>query len=112
MDTGNITATFGPVQGDRAALTRSARTTLDAIYQHPLSHNLEWADVVALFSRLGTVDHMANNEYVFAIGGEHRQMWKPHGKNILADNVIEFRHMLTRAGWSPAAANVHPAIVA
>ena len=101
MDTANITATFGPVQGDSETLSHSCRTTLEAIYQHPLSHNLEWPDVIALFVKAGTVEHKSNNEFVFTIGGGHHLMRKAHGKNLSADDVVEFRHMLTRAGWSP-----------
>ena len=111
VDTANITATFQPVQGDRTALSKSCRTTLDTIYQHPLSHNLEWPDVIALFAKLGTVEHKSNNEFVFAIGGEHHLMRKAHGKNLPADDVIEFRHMLTRAGWSPESARSTPGII-
>jgi hypothetical protein len=111
-DETNITATFGPAQGDRATLSKSCRTTLDTIYQHPISHSLEWPDVIALFARLGTVDHKSSNEYVFAIGGEHHLMRKAHGKTLPADDVIELRHMLTRAGWSPETAkSMSPGIV-
>jgi hypothetical protein len=109
LDTGNITATFGPPQGDLTTLSNSYRATLEGIFQHPLSHNLEWADVIALFSKLGTVTHKSNNEFVFAIAGEHHLMHAAHGKNLPADTVIAFRHMLTRAGWSPYAANPKPA---
>jgi hypothetical protein len=104
VDTTDITVTFGPVRGDRKTLSKSCRTTLDGIYQHPLSHNLEWPDVIALFAKLGTVEHKSNNEFVFAIGGEHHLMRKAHGKNLPADDVVEFRHMLTRTGWSPETA--------
>jgi hypothetical protein len=104
VDITNITATFGPARGDRITLSKSCRTTLDAIYRHPISHSLEWPDVIALFAKLGTVEHKSNNEFVFAIGGEHHLMRKAHGKNLPADDVVEFRHMLTRAGWSPETA--------
>ena len=112
VDTANITATFRPLQGDRTTLSKSCRTTLDAIYQHPLSHNLEWPDVIALFTKLGTVEHKSNNEIVFAIGGEHHLMRNAHGKNLTVDDVVEFRHMLTRAGWSPGTAkSTRPGVV-
>ena len=111
MDPANINATFGPVQGDRSTLSNSCRATLHAIYQHPLSHNLEWPDVIALFAKLGTVEHKSNNEFVFSIGGEHHLMRKAHGKNLPADDVVEFRHMLTRAGWSPETAKSMSGII-
>jgi hypothetical protein len=101
VDTANITATFGPARGDRTTLSTSCLATLDTIYQHPLSHNLKWPDVIALFAKLGTVKHQSNNEFVFAIGGAHHLMRKAHGKTLSADDVVKFRHMLTWAGWSP-----------
>jgi hypothetical protein len=104
VDMTNITATFGPVRGDRTTLSKSCRTTIDAIYQHPISHSLEWPDVIALFAKIGTVEHKTNNDFVFAIGGERHLMRKAHGGNLPADDVVEFRHMLTRAGWSPETA--------
>lgn len=103
MEPFEITARFCAPHGDRATLSKSCRTTLDVIYQHPISHNLEWADVLALFSKLGTVEHKSNNEFVLAIGDEHRLMRRAHGKDLHADDVVTLRHMLTRAGWSPAA---------
>jgi hypothetical protein len=57
--------------------------------------------VIALFAKLGAVDHKSNNEYVFSIGGEHHLMHAGHGKDLRTDDVVIFRHMLTRAGWSP-----------
>lgn len=104
MDTNTITATFGPPKGDRTTLSKSSVATLEKIYSHPLPHNLQWADVLALFAKIGTVDHKANNEYVLSIGGEHHPMRAAHGKDLRTDDVVALRHLLTRAGWSPEAA--------
>ena len=101
MDDGGITATFGPPPGDRTTLSKPSRATLDALYRHPLAHNLEWSDVEALFGKLGTVDHKPNNEMAFGIAGEHHRFRKPHTKDLTAEEVMTFRHMLTRAGWAP-----------
>ena len=112
MDTGNIIATFCPARGDHTTLSKSCLTTLDAIYRHPLSHNLEWADVIALFAKLGSVDHKSNNDHVFSVGDEHHLMHAAHGKDLRTDDMIAFRHMLTRAGWSPETARPAPPGVA
>jgi hypothetical protein len=112
MTTGDITATFGPAQGDRTTLSKSCRATLDGLFRHPLSHNLEWSDVIALFSKLGSVEHKSNNEVAFAIGGEHHLLRTSHGKDLPADDVVALRHMLTRAGWSPETAKPTPDMAA
>jgi len=40
-------------------LTTAHERTLEAVFGHPLPHNLQWHDVLALFEALGTVkeDH-------------------------------------------------------
>ena len=93
--------TFRPPAADMATLPKGSRRTLQALFQHPIAHNLEWADVVALFGTLGTVDQKSHNEILFGIGGEHHRVHKPHSKDITVDELLEFRRMLTRAGWSP-----------
>ena len=102
MEAVEITAKFEPEPGDRTALSKASRATLEKLYQHPLAHNLEWLDVVALFTRLGTVEHKSHNDIAFGIAGEHHVMRKPHNKDLTAAEVMEFRHILSRAGWSPA----------
>jgi hypothetical protein len=84
-----------------ATLPKGSRRTLQALFQHPIAHNLEWAAVVALFGTLGTVDQKSHNEILFGIGGEHHRVHKPHSKDVTVDELLEFRRMLTRAGWSP-----------
>ena len=37
-------------------LSNHHRTTLAKIFQHPVSHNLEWKDVLSLVGALGTVE--------------------------------------------------------
>lgn len=96
-----INATFSPPPGEWATLSKTSRGTMEALYQHPLSHNLEWSRVVALFDKLGTVDQEGHNEIKFGVGGEHHRIRKPHGKDLTTTEVMAFRHMLTRAGWAP-----------
>lgn len=82
-------------------IARSCRSTLDAIYQHPIAHGLEWSDVLALFEKIGSAEHKPNDETCFVINGERKLFRKPHTKDIPATTLIDIRHMLTRAGWSP-----------
>ena len=105
-----IEATFGAAPGDWATLSKGSRVTLEAIYRHPLAHNLGWKSVIALFEAVGTVEHKPNDELAFGLGGEHHRMRKPHGKDLEAAEVMQFRHMLTRAGWAPhgAVSTLHP----
>ena len=108
----DITATFGVAAQDPTTLSKTSRLTIAALYQHPLSHNLEWSRVVALFEKLGTVDQTSHDKVAFSIGGEHHESLKPHGKDLAASDVITLRHMLSRAGWSPRASNGQDATAA
>jgi hypothetical protein len=87
-----------------AGATGHDRRTLDAIFRHPLAHSLAWRDVVALLNGLGGAEEKASGEMLFRAGEEHLSMKPPHGKSLLAEDVMALRHFLTRAGWSPDAA--------
>ena len=105
VEQSNITATFGAAAQDFATLSKASRMTIAALYQHPLSHNLEWSRVVALFEKLGTVDQRSHDKVSFSIGSEHHELLKRHGKDLAAPDVMTLRHMLSRAGWSPPASS-------
>ncbi len=83
-----------------SSLTGVNRRTLDEIFRHPLAHNLEWRNVVALFEKLGEVEEKSNSEFVFQVLGEEHLMRKPHSKDLTTSQVLEVRHFLSRAGWS------------
>ena len=93
MDTADIA-------GARAPLSKADRHTLDTLFAHPIAHNLEWKDTLALFTRLGTVEQLHNNETKLHIGAEHETLRRPHGKDLTVDEIMALRHFLTRAGWS------------
>ncbi len=85
-----------------ATLTGSNRRTLEAIFRHPLAHNLEWSDVVALIGKIGDVEHKPNNEFVFTIDGEHHSMRQPHHKDIDGSELMLVRQFLAKVGWTNA----------
>jgi hypothetical protein len=87
-----------------ASVTGGDRRTLDTIFRHPLAHNLDWREVVSLFAVIGEAEEKHNGEFAFHAGGEQLLMKKPHHKDLTGPNVMDLRHFLTRAGWSPDAA--------
>jgi hypothetical protein len=98
----------------RVALHGAHRRTLEALFRHPAAHNLEWMDVVALIEKIGAVHQKADNRFAFDVGAEHHLMHKPHAKDLTSSEVVDLRHFLQRAGWSPespsqAAARPEPA---
>jgi hypothetical protein len=87
-----------------AAVTGPDRRALDAIFRHPLAHNLSWREVVALVSAIGVVEDKHNGDVVFRVGAEQLSMKTPHTKDLTTSDVMDLRHFMTRAGWAPDAA--------
>jgi hypothetical protein len=85
----------GPAHADKRLITR--------IFQHPLSHNLSWRDVLALFQSIGTVDQAHGGDTVLNLNGQHQAFKHPHDKDLGPQDVIALRHLLTRAGWAEGA---------
>lgn len=88
--------------------------TFEALFRHPPAHNLEWMDVLALIDKIGAVHEKGGNKFAFDVGGAHLLMHKPHTKDLTSSEVVDLRHFLQRAGWSPegpsqAAASPEPA---
>ena len=100
----SLAANFSSVTGAR-------HRTLESIFRHPSAHNLGWSDVIALIGDIGVVHEKANGEFVFDVAGRRHVMRKPHTKDLTTSEVIEIRHFLVQAGWSPELSSepaVHP----
>ena len=76
--------------------------TLERIFRHPVSHNLEWHDVVSLLDSVGTVVEERNGRLKVDIGSETQTFDRPkeHG-TIDAQEVVDIRRMLEHAGIVP-----------
>jgi hypothetical protein len=92
----------GAASNPSAAVTGVDRRTLDAIFRHPLAHNLSWREVVNLFTAIGGSEEKHNGEFVFRAGDDTLAMNKPHTKDLTGQEVMDLRHFLKRAGWSPS----------
>ena len=77
------------------------RNTLRQIFEHPVSHNIEWHAVTSLFEAIGTVT-VHGGKVTVTVGGERQIFDHPVGKDIDAQLVVDLRRMLTAAGYAPA----------
>jgi hypothetical protein len=94
-----------------SSLKGAHRRTLDAIFQHPTPHSLEWRELVGLIETVGDLHGKSNNEFVFEVAGLRHLMHKPHTKDLTSSEVIDVRHFLAKAGLSPNLASqpsAHP----
>jgi hypothetical protein len=77
------------------------RRTLDAIFHHPVPHNLSWMDTLHLLTHLGSAEERADGKYSLMINGKHLVFHKPHDKHLDARQVSDLRHYFASSGISP-----------
>jgi len=80
-------------------LSSHHRNTLAKIFEHPVSHNIEWNDVVSLLDAVGTVSERHDGKLEVRLGGEVEFIEPPGGKDIDAQTVVDLRRMLRAAGF-------------
>ena len=75
------------------------RDTLRQIFEHPVSHNIEWHAVISLLEAVGTVDVRHDGKVSVRVGSEAAFLEPPAGKDIDAQTVVDLRRMLSQAGY-------------
>lgn len=84
------------------ALTGTHLRTYNAIFRHPLSHNLAWKDVYSLLGRLGQVSEEANGNLRVTRNGEILVLRPAQAKQVSeASEMMELRHFLERSAKAP-----------
>jgi hypothetical protein len=86
----------------RQHLDNRHRNTLRQIFQHPVSHNIEWHAVTSLLEVVGTVTVHHDGKVAVKIGTEAAFFDPPAGKDIDAQMVVDLRRMLSQAGYGPS----------
>jgi hypothetical protein len=82
-------------------LSSNHRDTLARIFEHPLSHNIEWQAVVSLLEQVGTVDQEHDGSYLVTLGDETETFHRPRDKDATSQQVVDLRRMLRSAGYGP-----------
>jgi hypothetical protein len=85
-----------------ADLNNHHRNTLEAIFSHPTSGNIEWRQVVSLLEAVGTVTPEHNGKLKVTLGSETEMLHVPRGKDIDRQMILDLRRMLTGIGLAPA----------
>jgi len=76
---------------------------LNKIFQHPVSHNLEWKDVLSLMGAVGTVEEKHDGKFTMTMGDDTVTLERPKHKDVSAQEVLDLRKMLTNGGFGPRA---------
>ncbi len=82
-------------------LSSNHRDTLARIFEHPVSHNIEWQAVLSLLGQVGTVDQEHDGSYHVTLGDETETLRRPKDKDVTSQQVVDLRRMLRNAGYGP-----------
>ena len=76
--------------------------TVEKIFGHPSSGNVEWRQVLSLLEAVGTVTERHNGRVEVTLGDETEVFDPPKDKDVDAQMIVDLRRMLTGAGFAPA----------
>ena len=77
------------------------RDTLDRVFDHSSSGNIEWRQVLSLLEAVGTTQHEHNGKLRVTVGRETEVLRPPRGKDIDEQTLVDLRRMLKSAGLAP-----------
>jgi hypothetical protein len=93
-----------PQEPGRTELSSNHRDTLAQIFEHPVSHNIEWRAVVSLLQQVGDVREEHDGSFHVTLGDETETFFRPRDKDVSSQQVVDLRRMLRNAGFGPEAA--------
>jgi hypothetical protein len=88
---------------ETAHLSHHHRETLQRVFQHPVSHNLEWRDVLSLLEAVGTVELRHDDRYHVVVGEQSQVLMRPKNKDLDVEVIMELRRLFKAAGYEPDA---------
>ena len=77
------------------------RDTVEQVFSHPSSGNIEWREVRALLESIGAAHEEHNGKFKVTLGGETEVLVAPRGKDVDQQMIVDLRRMLKRAGYAP-----------
>ena len=76
--------------------------TLAMLFEHPLSHNIEWKDVLHFLESIGTTAEGGHGSLHVAVNGKTAVLHGTKRKTLDDTQVMQLRHFLRNAGIEPA----------
>jgi hypothetical protein len=80
-------------------LNNHHRAALAKIFQHPVSHNLEWKDAISLMSAVANVEEKHDGKFVITLGSQTQSFERPKHKDLAAQEVLDLRRLLSASGF-------------
>jgi hypothetical protein len=77
------------------------RATVEKIFNHPVSHNIQWHDVLSLLRQVATVTEVHDGRYKVSLGPETETFDAPRHHDVDEQQVVDLRRMLRGVGITP-----------
>ena len=74
------------------------KATVEKIFSHPTSHNIQWHDVLSLLESVATVAEEHDGRYKVTLGSETQIFDAPRHHDIDEQQVVDLRRMLKAVG--------------
>ncbi len=87
---------------DGTKLDAHHRKTVEKLFTHPTSHNIQWHDVRSLLDAVADVEEGHDGRLKVTLGEETETFDAPRGHDIDTQQVVDLRRMLKGAGYGPA----------
>jgi hypothetical protein len=84
---------------DGTKLDAHHRKTLEKLFTHPTSHNIQWHDVLSLLQAVAEVDETHDGRYKVKLGSESQTFVAHRGADVDSQQVVDLRRMLKEAGY-------------
>jgi hypothetical protein len=84
-----------------ADLNNHHRDTLNKIFVHPVSRNVELRQVLSLLEAVGTVVEESNGKVKVTVGTETHVFLPPRHKDVDEELLLQLRRTLSDAGIHP-----------
>jgi hypothetical protein len=86
-------------------LSNHHRQTVRELFEHPVSHNIEWRAVLSLLEAVGSVANSRGGKVAVTLGSRTEDFKTAGRKDLDVDEVVKLREMLASAGVTAEAAN-------
>ena len=86
---------------DAIKLDGHNRHTLERLFAHPTSHNIQWHDVRSLLEQVGWVNEHPDGKLVVRVGQRSETFDPKRSHDLDIEHVMELRRILTAAGITP-----------
>jgi hypothetical protein len=77
------------------------QATVEKIFHHPVSHNIQWHDVLSLLQSVAVVTEEHDGRYKVTLGSETETFDVPRRHDVDEQQVVDLRRMLKGAGITP-----------